>query len=55
MRFIIHNSLLPRTVTMKAVIYDSPHTVKVVDKDIPKAGPGEAVVKVRRRDILFRR
>lgn len=31
---------------MKAVVYDSPHVVKVVDKDIPRAGPGEAVVKV---------
>jgi hypothetical protein len=31
---------------MKAVAYISPQVVKVVDKDIPKAGPGEAVVKV---------
>lgn len=31
---------------MKAVIYDSPNVVKVVDKEVPKAGQGEAVVKV---------
>ena len=33
-------------IIMKAVVYDSPHVVKVVDKEIPKAGPGEAIVKV---------
>lgn len=31
---------------MKAVVYDSPNVVKVVEKDIPTAGEGEAVVRV---------
>lgn len=31
---------------MKAVAYVSPNVVKVVEKEIPKAGEGEAVVKV---------
>ncbi|KAJ9123071.1 hypothetical protein QFC22_001260 [Naganishia vaughanmartiniae] len=31
---------------MQAVIYESPNVVKVVQKEIPHAGPGEAVVKV---------
>lgn len=34
------------TATMKAVVYDSPNVVKVVEKDIPTAGEGEAVVRV---------
>jgi threonine dehydrogenase-like Zn-dependent dehydrogenase len=31
---------------MKAVAYVSPNVVKVVEKEIPEAGEGEAVVKV---------
>jgi hypothetical protein len=34
---------------MQAVVYESPNVVKVVQKQIPQAGPGEAVVKVRSR------
>jgi hypothetical protein len=34
--------------TMKAVVYDSPNVVKVVEKEIPTAGEGEAIVKVSR-------
>ena len=32
---------------MKAALYEAPRTIRIVDRPIPKAGPGEAVVRIK--------
>jgi len=40
---------------MKALVYDGPNKIKVVDKEIPKVQqPGDAVVKLTRTTICGR-